>query len=84
MILQGILRGVALHAHESKTLLASFKALARPIPRTLGLQPQVQPMPRMLGSVSCMVLANPGHKVWSIHSILFFLINDETEKILGA
>lgn len=85
VILQGILRGISSHTHESKTLLASFKALASPIPRTLGLQPQVQPEPPKLGSVGCVVLANPGDKVWSIRSILIFLINDETEKkISGA
>lgn len=84
MILQGILRGISPHTHESKTLLAFFKALAHPVPRTLGLQPQVQPVPPMLGSVGCVVLANPGDKVWRIRSILIFLINDETEKILGA
>lgn len=85
VILQGILRGISSHTHDSKILLASFKALACPVPSTLGLQPQVQPVPPKLGSFGCAVLANPGDKVWSTRSILIFLINDETEKkILGV
>lgn len=72
-------------AHMSKTLLAPFKARAHPHskdPRTVPhLHIQCHAHSAQLG---CVVLANPRDKMWSVFSILIFLIKDEAEKILGA